>query len=168
MLRRREVLAAVVLLPGGGGAAASPRLAPLNSLLGAWSLIDAVTIDAEGRASPWLGRQMATGLIVYDASGMMSVQISSARQPLPHDTDFRMLSDEQRLPYLDSYYAYFGRYEFDPVSSTVTHFVAASLYPNEIGMTLRRTVALSGNGVTLTTPTFPNGTRNVLRWSKVT
>jgi hypothetical protein len=168
MLRRRDVLAAGVLLPAAAKAAASPQTDPPISLVGAWSLIEAVTIAAAGRVSAWLGRAKGSGLIVYEATGMMSVQIASARQPLPHETDFLSLSDAQRLPYLDSYYAYFGRYEFDPASSTVTHFVEASLYPNEVGMTLKRTVALSGNVVTLTTPSFPDGSHNVLRWSRIT
>ena len=168
MLRRRDVLAAGVLLPGAAKAATSPQADRPSSLVGAWSLTEAITIAAAGHVSPWLGREKGSGLIVYEATGMMSVQIASARQPLPHGTDFLSLPGDRRLPYLDSYYAYFGRYEFDPASSTVTHFVEASLYPDEVGMTLRRTVALSGNIVTLTTPPFPDGSRNVLRWSRIT
>jgi hypothetical protein len=168
MLRRRDVLAAGVMLPSAAKAVPPPQADQPSPLVGAWALIEAVTIAAAGRISPWLGREKGSGLIIYGATGMMSVQIASARQSLPHETDFLSLPQDQRLPYLDSYYAYFGRYEFDSSLSTVTHFVEASLYPNEVGMTLRRAVALSGNVVTLTTPTFPDGSRNVLRWSRIT
>jgi hypothetical protein len=169
MLSRRQVVAAGIVLPGAAAAAAAPQARSRSRLTGAWSLIDAVTVDREGHVGPWEGRPgPITGLIVYEPGGTMSVQIANARQPLPHATDFKALPPEQRLPYLDSYYAYFGTYAFDAVSSTVTHVISSALDPSEIGQTYTRTVALRGDLVTLTTPTDSRGFHNVLRWRRVT
>ena len=106
------------------------------------------------------------GLIVYDPSGMMSVQICGSRQRLSKDTDFLALPDAQQLPYLHSYYAYFGRYIFDPVHSTVSHFVTSALDPSEIGRTYLRSVQIQDDTVTLTTPKSAQGLHNVLRWRR--
>lgn len=166
MLKRRDFLASGMLLPAAT-AAAVPGSETNNPLIGAWSLIEATTVTALGTSGPWLGRKMLKGSIIYDISGMVSAQISSARNLVSARTEFLSLPDDERLTYLDSYYAYYGRYAFDAQSSTVTHFVEASLYPDEVGRALRRSVSLNGNEVTLTTPALPNGTRNVLRWRRI-
>lgn len=171
MLNRRDVLAAGIVLPMATHAVSAKHSKQGVPLVGAWSLIDAETVEKDGRTGPWndLPRPY-NGLIVYQPNGMMSVQIASARSPLPEDKDFTKLPAEQQLAYLHSYYAYYGQYEFDRVQSIVTHFVQSALDPTEIGITYRRRVALAGDVVTLTTipqPTSTTGSHNVLRWRRV-
>lgn len=166
MLKRRDLIISGMLLPAAA-AAALPQSKADNPLLGAWSLAEATTVNALGVSGPWLGRKMLKGVILYDVAGTVSVQISSARKAVSARADFLSLPDDQRLAYLDSYYAYYGRYEYDAQSVTVTHFVEASLDPDEVGMALKRSVFLNGDEVTLTTPASPNGSRNVLRWRRI-
>ena len=78
MLKRRDILASGMVLPAAA-AAAIPRSTSDNPLVGTWSLIEATTVNAEGASGPWLGREMSKGIIIYDASGTVSVQIASAR-----------------------------------------------------------------------------------------
>lgn len=171
MLKRRDVLAAGIALPLTTQAATAKQPLPQPPLVGAWSLIDAMTVQKDGRTGPWEDRPRPySGLIVYLPNGMMSVQIASARAPLPEGGDFTKLSAELQLAYLQSYYAYYGRYEFDRVQSVVTHFVESSLDPTEIGVAYRRKVKLVDDVVTLTTiplPTSTSGTHNVLSWRRV-
>jgi len=158
MLERREFLAAVV------GSAAPVTSTPL---VGAWSLIDAVTIEPDGRSRPWNGwGPSSIGLILYEPTGLMAVQIAGPRSRQPHETEFSKLPADQRLDYLRTYYAYFGRYTFDAAQSIVTHVISSSLDPSEIGDTYRRKVDLHGDMVTLTT-LDPNGPHSVLRWRRV-
>jgi hypothetical protein len=171
MLNRRDVLTAGIILPLATHTASARAPRQRVPLIGAWSLIDAMTVQKDGRTGPWndLPRPYS-GLIIYAPNGMMSVQIASARSPLPEGGDFMELPAEQRLSYLQSYYAYYGRYEFDRVQSIVTHFVVSSLDPTEIGVAYRRKVKLVGDVVTLTT--IPNakstsGSHNVLSWRRV-
>jgi len=171
MLKRREVLAAGIALPMAAQAASAKQLRPRVPLIGAWSLIDAMTVHKDGRTSPWddLVRPY-NGLIVYEPNGMMSVQIASARSALPEGGDFTKLPVAQQLAYLQSYYAYYGRYAFDRMQSVVTHFVVSSLDPTEIGVAYRRQVKLAGDVVTLTTipgATDTSGNHNVLSWRRV-
>ncbi|MEO8176621.1 MAG: lipocalin-like domain-containing protein [Sphingomicrobium sp.] len=128
MLKRRDVLAAGFALPLAGAAASAkppqPTVKPTVPLVGAWTLIDAMTVQKDGRTGPWndLPRPY-NGLIVYQPNGMMAVQIATARSPLAESLDFTTVPVEQQLAYLKSYYAYYGRYEFDHATSIVTHFV---------------------------------------------
>ena len=170
MLNRRDVLAAGIVLPLTTQAASAKQPQPRNPLVGAWSLIDAMTVQRDGRKGPWndLPRPY-NGLIVYGSNGLMSVQIASARSPLPKDSDFTKVAAEQQLAYLQSYYAYYGRYEFDRAQSFVAHFVASSLDPTEIGIVYRRKVKLVGDVVTLTTmpqASSTSGSHNVLSWRR--
>ena len=169
MFKRRDVLAVGIVLPLA--AQASVKQAQMGApLVGAWYLIDAMTVQKDGRTGPWndLPRPY-NGLIVYEPNGMMSVQIASARSPLPKGGDFAKLPAEQQLAYLRSYYAYYGRFEFDGAQSIVTHFVTSSLDPTEIGIVYRRKVKLVGDVVTLTTipqATDTTGSHNVLSWRR--
>ena len=170
MLNRRDVLAAGIVLPLTTQAASAKQPQPRSPLVGGWFLIDAVTVQKDGRTGPWNDRPRPyNGLIVCEPNGLMSVQIASARSPLPKDSDFTKLPAEQQLAYLQSYYAYYGRYEFDHLQSVVTHFVASSLDPTEIGIVYRRKVKLVGDVVTLTTipPVTPtSGSHSVLSWRR--
>lgn len=171
MIDRRHALAAGLMFPlAARSAAAEPQRDPGNPMIGTWSLLYAQTVLTDGAIGPLNGRPGPyAGLIMYQPSGMMAVQIAYPRQGIAHDADFGALPADQRLAYLDSYYAYFGRYEFDPAASIVHHHVQSSLEPNEIGVHYRRKVALRGDVVTLTTiPNEPNPkSHNVLSWRRI-
>ena len=170
MLDRRNAVTAGLLLPFVGGAASAKRTSAANPLIGSWSLIDAVTVHKDGNQGPWQGMKGPyKGLIIYQDNGMMAVQIALPRAAITEDAEFEKLSAEQRLAYLDSYYAYYGRFEFDQRTSIVHHYVESALIPNEIGVHFQRKVALNGDVVTLTTiPNSPTATsHNVLRWRRV-
>lgn len=171
MLQRRDILAAGVILPLAGAAGSAKYANSTTPLIGAWSLIDAMTVQKGGQTSEWHGLPRPyNGLIVYEPSGMMSVQIASVRKPLPEGGEFKKFPAEQQLSYLQSYYAYYGRFEFDKLKSIVTHLVVSSLDPTEIGVVYHRQVKLVGDIVTLTTlpgPTDTTGSHNVLSWRRV-
>ena len=73
-----------------------------------------MTVDEAGNAGDWGGRKRPyAGLIMYQPSGLISVQISSARQPAPLQPIFVDMPPAQRLGYLASYYGYYGTFDFD-------------------------------------------------------
>jgi hypothetical protein len=45
---------------------------------------------------------------------------------------------------LDSYYAYYGTWSFDPATSTVTHHAKGALYPGEDAATYAQHVEIVG------------------------
>ena len=170
MFDRRHALAAGLALPIASGAALAKRRDPRNPMLGSWSLMSANTVHRDGKITPLNDKPGPySGLIMYQDNMMMAVQIAYPRKGLANDADFNALPNDQRLAYLDSYYGYFGRYEFDPAASIVHHFVQSSLDPSEIGIHYRRKVSLKGDVVTLTTiPNDPDAdSHNVLSWRRI-
>jgi tetratricopeptide (TPR) repeat protein len=142
-------------------AAPEPGHAPRTTrrdLFGAWRLM---SIQTEGRNGPELDpffNADSTGILVYDPSGWMSVQI--AGQPRP-----RMVAEPSRptnrvdtaeaaqtkAAVLDTYYSYYGTWEYDEATSTVTHHIKSSLIPGETGLSYSQTVTLEGDDLIFTT-----------------
>jgi Lipocalin-like domain len=121
-----------------------------QQLIGAWRL---VRIEFSGpggeRIDPFYQADSA-GLIVYDASGWMSCQIAAPHRPAvgvpsvrsrPSDTPEQL---RMKGAAFDSYYAYFGSWDFDAAASVVTHHVKSSLIPAENGLNYAQVVTLEG------------------------
>jgi hypothetical protein len=136
---------------------ANSQMMPGNSIVdqlqGAWRLISIETIRANGEVIyPFYGKHPA-GLLVYDRSGWMSVQIVSDPKPTLPVVSSR--EDSLKAPAIekanamDGYYAYFGTWTVDASASTVTHNIQDSLYPGERGENATRHAALDGNRLTL-------------------
>lgn len=131
-----------------------PTLAA-RDLIGAWRL---VSIELQGptgaELDPFYGRG-TQGLIIYDASGWFSVQFMGADRPAVDVPATRSglasSADAQRkAAALDSYYAYYGTWEFDAATSTVIHHSKGALYPAETGVTYRQRVDIVGSRMTFT------------------
>jgi hypothetical protein len=137
--------------PGG-----SPH-ATRQQLIGAWQLVSIQILGPNGpMPDPFYGAD-CSGMLVYDASGWMSVQIvghtrpaldAAASRPTPTDT-----AETARLKaaVLDTYYAYYGTWEFDEVTSMVTHHIKSSLITGETGKSYSQTVSLEGGELIFTT-----------------
>lgn len=133
-MRTVFALVALVFSASPSALAANP-VSP--GLVGAWNLVRVETIRQDGAVIyPFYGKH-PRGLIIYDPSGWMSVQIVSDPKPtvpIGKSRDaFRNAPAGEKAIAADGYYAYFGRYTVDPVASTVTHHLQDSLYPGERG-----------------------------------
>lgn len=135
-----------------GFAFAVPALAELP-LEGARQLVSVDTVRPSGEViHPFYGEH-PQGLIVYDRSGWMSVQIVS--DPLPtvpsgnSRDSFRGAPPAEQAIAADGYYAYFGPYAIDQKASTVTPHVRHALYPGERGVDFVRHYAIQGELLTL-------------------
>ena len=126
---------------------ASPGILPLHQrLLGAWRLVAIEYRGAHGETRDPFYQPNSTGLIVYDRSGWMSVQISAPYRPALPIPDDRTTAQATEAPTaksaaFDSYYAYFGRWDVEPVTSQVIHHVQRSLLPAENGNDYAQTVS---------------------------
>lgn len=92
-------------------------------LLGGWRLISAF---ADGVPSPGRGIN-PTGIIFYDATGWMSVQIQGDYPPWEMAGD--QPTPEEALRSVSTFNAYFGRYSVDEVAKIVTHHRMGSVNP---------------------------------------
>jgi hypothetical protein len=124
--------------------------ASARELIGTWRLVSITVEGAGGARSDPFYNTIGSGLLIYDPSGWVSVQIAGKARPAMDIPTFRPLaaSDARtaklRGELLDTYYAYFGTWDFDPQTSTVTHRVQTSLYPSEVGASYSQQVQLIG------------------------
>lgn len=177
MIARRCLLALTVLIFAAGCATtgqwrSSSRQAPL---VGAWSLVSATQMRADGAvAAPSLivdGSERAAGSLIYTLEGTVSVQIEGAPRPnFARSAGMPRPDAGTGAALLETYYAYFGRYEVDPSNRKVKHFVTTSLYPGESGRTYERRYNVEGDLLTLdTAPALIDGESvfNRLVWRRL-
>jgi hypothetical protein len=148
----------------------SPRTTQ-QDLIGAWRLTGIEVQGPAGRElDPFYGSG-SRGLLIYDGSGWFSVQIeNSARpavevpsvRPAPKRTE---MATRLKAAALDSYYAYYGTWSFDPATSTVTHRAQGALYPSEDAAIYPQHVEVAGNHMTFTRT--QNGKVQTKSWERV-
>jgi hypothetical protein len=144
-----------------------------DQLPGAWRLVSVETIKANGEVIyPFYGKH-PEGLLVYDKSGWMSVQIVSDPRPTVPTADsreeFLAAPADQKTKAIDGYYAYFGTWTVDAAKSTVTHHIEQSLYPAERGENGIRHLVLEGDRLTLTAKAHEMGEEHErkLVWQRI-
>jgi Lipocalin-like domain len=142
---------AVVLSQAQSTKSQSAALA--EKLIGAWQLVSIETIRPSGEVIyPYYGKH-PEGLLIYDRSGWMSVQIVSDPKPdIPNSNSRAAIlaaTPEQKAAALEGYYAYCGTWTVDPSDPTVTHHLKQSLYPGERGEDFVRQLSFNGDRLTL-------------------
>ena len=144
-----------------------------DELVGSWRLVSVETIRPSGEVIyPFYGKH-PEGLLIYDRSGCMSVQISSDPKPaVPKASSrecFMAATPAEKVAAVDGYYAYFGTWAVDPSGKTVTHHIDQSLYPGERGEDGVRRLTLEKNRLTLTAMTHEMGEEHERRlvWERI-
>lgn len=90
-------------------------------LLGGWRLVSALS---DGKPSKTRGAT-PTGIIFYDATGWMSVQIMGAQPEIAGEQP----TPDEALLVIQTYSSYFGTYSVDEVAKVVTHHRTGSVNP---------------------------------------
>ena len=123
-------------LPGGQARPAEEDIQ--NQLVGAWRLAWLEEQGADGKAH----RTDGTGILVYTSDGHMSVQIMAPESGTP--------SAARPVQYgQGGYEAYYGRYDVDERTHSVTHHVEGALVRSLIGHDLTRVYRFSGKQLIL-------------------
>lgn len=112
-------------------------------LIGAWRLIRYDFHAPDGRVLPRYPSG-ARGLLHYGADGRMSAHLAAAERPATGD-DMSAVAPETARATLRGYMAYAGRWSLE--GEEVRHDVEMCLRPDWEGTTVRRTAALSPEGV---------------------
>jgi hypothetical protein len=103
-----------------------------KKFVGAWRLVS-IEGNPSGRTNVY---DRPTGLLMYDPSGRISVQIvvRADRKPFaPFSKGLLSATAEEKAAAFDSYAAYFGTYTFDAKAGTVTHHLEDNLVPGRRG-----------------------------------
>ncbi len=115
--------------------AATPAATPddqSRKFVGSWRLVSIEGISP-GRAIVY---DRPTGLIIYDPSGRMCVNIAlkADRRPFaPYAKCLLTATTEEKAAAFDTYAAYFGTFTIDAKAGTVTHHLENSLVPGRQG-----------------------------------
>jgi len=162
---------AIVLCNTSTTLAAGP--ATDQDLVGAWRLVSIETIRPNGEVIyPFYGKH-PEGLLIYDRSGWMYVQIVSDPKPtVPRSSSregFLSASAEEKVAAMNGYYAYYGTWTFDVSAQTVIHHIQQSLSPGENGSDGVRRLLLKGNHLTHSAKTHEMGEDHERRlvWERV-
>jgi Lipocalin-like domain len=110
---------------------------PAKRFPGAWRIVS-VTGQPPGIPGFY---DHPSGLLIYDSSGWMSVQIANHgnRKPWPPNGNGatamrRGRTMEEKAAAFDDYFTYYGTYTIDPVARTVTHHLEDATAPGSRGI----------------------------------
>ena len=157
------------LHPAASADRGDPAHLARQDLIGAWRLVRIEYSGPQGPiADPFYGAD-STGVIIYDSSGWMSVHIVAPHRQAWEVPASRLSSlaapQDPRLKAaaFDTYYTYFGTWDFDPATSVVTHHVRSSLIPAESGLNYAQQVTLESGRLIFTVRSGGKGQETVRR-----
>jgi hypothetical protein len=130
-MRRFTVVLLILFWLAATSAAPSPDDLS-KKFLGAWRLVS-IEGNPPGRTNFY---DRPTGLIMYDPSGHMSVNIvlKADRKPFaPYTKGVLTATTEEKATAFDSYAAYFGTFTVDAKAGTVSHHLENNLIPGRQG-----------------------------------
>ena len=167
---KRPYLIAVILpvLVAGSNRSLSgdARDPDAEKFVGSWTLVSADAIHADGTRSGDYGAS-PKGLLMIDASGHYSLQI--------YKTERKKFASGDKLKATPAEYAdailgastHFGTLEVDSASHVFTLHVEYSSYPNQEGISQKRSYELKDGVLTYRVATRPNGDTPVSVWKKL-
>lgn len=133
-------------------------------LVGTWRLRSWTSEGEDGIVHP-MGPS-PEGVLVYTADGTMITTIGRPGRPPIDGGDLLGGPVEQRLEAMTTFIAYAGTFQVD--GDDVVHDVTMSLFPNWIGTTQRRHVALGAGGRSLELSSDPFVLRGRLSTQRLT
>lgn len=105
---------------------------PSEPFLGSWGLVSYEHVLPSGDVSKPFG-ESPLGLILYQADGRMSAQISTARPARFASEDFQQASVEEAAEAWRTYFGYWGSFKVNMERGVVVHRVKGSSFSNWIG-----------------------------------
>ena len=142
---------------------------PHEQLLGVWKLLSYEFRLSGGMVIRPMG-QGVQGILMYDPSGWMSLQIIDPERPKFATNDWMSGTPEEAKAALDGLMAYYGTFELNEHKGTVVHHIQGSSFPNWCGIDREQSFELKGNYLTLmTVPTALSGEQVVghLSWERI-
>ena len=146
-----------------------------QDLVGAWRLVRIEYSGPHGPIADPFYQADSTGVIIYDSSGWMSVHIVAPHRqawevPASRLSSIAMSQDlKLKAAAFDTYYTYFGTWDFDEATSVVTHQVKSSLIPAETGLNYAQKATLESGRLVFTVRSGSKGQETVRRkiWERV-
>jgi hypothetical protein len=125
-----------------------------SQLVGVWRLVS-YTDEQEGRDNSFPFGPEPEGFLIYTPDGFVSAQLMKPGRSLFQSHDWHGGTPDEYRQAGSGYIAYCGVYEVDEEKETVTHIPAVALLPNLILKRQVRSIALSGDRLTLSAVGIP-------------
>jgi Lipocalin-like domain len=136
-------------------------LIAMKELVGAWRLVSFEERQSDGAITHPYGERPA-GILVYDATGRMAVQVMCRDRAELSSDDLDAVAPGELRQLVEGFTAFFGAYEVDEKERIITHIVEGHLLPNSVGKNLKRRYELSGDRLIL----MPSTNRRVT-WERI-
>jgi len=167
-LRHNLLASCALLLPLY--AANAHAMMEADKFIGAWRLVSAEFRTDDGRPAESPYGPEPQGVLMYDAQGTMSAQLSQKNRKPFAVADRMKGTPEEIKGAFETYQAYWGRFKIDEREHVVTHYVTCALLPNWVGTEQRRQYKFQDGRLHLLTPPLTIGGRRltgVLIWEKI-
>jgi Lipocalin-like domain len=146
-----------------------------QQLIGAWRLAAIEYSGPRGETVDPYYQAGSSGIIIYDSSGWMSVQITAQNRrkwEVPAVRVPRAVEEADaalKAEAFDTYYSYYGTWDYDAATSVVTHHVKSSIIPAETGLDYAQTVTLESGHLIFTVRSGKPGTETVRKkiWERL-
>ena len=119
-----------------------------KKLVGAWRLVSVEGTDTVFH----FAFDHPTGIIIYDRSGWMAVQVDVKGTRKPFVNGAAAGTGEEKVAAFDNYVAYYGTHKLDMNAQTVTHHLQDASQPNSRGLNNVRWFEFQGNDRLLLIP----------------
>jgi lipocalin-like protein len=128
----------------------------LTELIAVWRLVSCERESSGGHIDKPLGDK-PVGRLIYDAHGRVSVQLMRASRSVDSAKTARTSWEAAQTATCDEiremvagYIAYFGTYDVDEATRTISHYVLGSLIPGWVGTSRKRNYELAGDLLKMT------------------
>jgi hypothetical protein len=133
----------------------------MKEFIGAWRLVSFEQETSGGELVYPYGENPA-GLLIYDSSGRMSVQIMRRDRAPFSSAEWETTPADEIKKAVEGFTAFFGSYEVDAANKIVIHHVEGHVLPESVGKVLRREFEFAGDLLILK----PSPNRRVV-WERV-
>jgi lipocalin-like protein len=133
----------------------------MNQFSGAWKLVAFEEHQPDGAIIYPYGPN-PIGLLIYDQSGNMAVQIMRPDRRPVTASNWSELDAQEAKSAGEGFTAFFGMYEVDEAERTIVHHVKGHLIPNSVGKQLKRKYEFKGDRLVLK----PSESRYVV-WERI-
>lgn len=172
-MNRRSMLAfsTMALLCLGVGFPASDAVAQQKStqdqLVGTWTFVSAVNTRLDGTEFDPNGGKAVTGVLMFDSAGHFSWQIIRSDLPKIASNNRQEGTADEFIAGSQEVLSYFGTYSLDDSGKTLTMHIESSSFPNFNGANQKRSIALTGDELTVTNPSGASGGTTSVTWKRV-
>jgi len=133
----------------------------MNRFIGAWRLVS-FEEETPGGELVYPYAENPAGLLIYDSSGRMSVQIMRRDREPFSSSDWPTVPAQEIKEAVEGFTAFFGSYQVDDANKIVVHHVEGHVLPESVGKKLRREFEFAGDLLILK----PSPKRRVI-WERV-